>query len=76
VKAVVQRVTSASVTVDDGVVGQIARGLVVLVGIERGDGAADVQFIARKIRDLRVFEASPGSARHFDRSVSDVAAVS
>jgi D-tyrosyl-tRNA(Tyr) deacylase len=55
VRAVVQRVTSARVTVDDRVTGQIDRGLLVLLGVEQNDGPSDVQYIATKIRDLRIF---------------------
>ena len=71
-KAVVQRVISASVTVSGEVIGKIAHGLLVFVGVEHGDGTADVQYIADKIRDLRVFENPSEPSRHFDRSVSDV----
>jgi D-aminoacyl-tRNA deacylase len=71
-RAVVQRVTSAAVTVDDRIVGQIEHGLLVFVGVERGDGPADVGYIAHKIRDLRVFEDPTESSRHLNRSVSDV----
>jgi D-tyrosyl-tRNA(Tyr) deacylase len=68
-RAVVQRVSSASVTVGDRTVGQIAHGLLVLVGVENGDGPADVQYIAGKISDLRVFE---DERHHMNRSVHDV----
>jgi D-tyrosyl-tRNA(Tyr) deacylase len=75
VKAVVQRVTSAAVAALDGDtwrgVAQIGPGLLVLVGIERGDGPADISFIAGKVRDLRLFD-DPVAGRHFDRSVGDV----
>ena len=59
-RAVVQRVTSARVTVDDRVTGEIASGLMVLVGVEDGDGPADVHYIASKIRDLRIFADDAG----------------
>jgi len=62
-------VLSAKVTVDDRTVGEIGQGLLVLVGVEQGDGPADVGYIARKIRELRVFE---DEARHLNRSVQDV----
>ena len=71
-RAVVQRVTSAVVTVDDRVVGDIEHGLLVFVGVERGDGPADVDYIAHKIHDLRVFEDPTEASRHLNRSVSDV----
>lgn len=69
-RAVIQRVTSARVSVADRVVGTIDRGLLVLVGIGRGDGEADVAFVAGKIRDVRVFEGEGG--RPMDRSVAEV----
>ena len=71
-RAVVQRVASAAVTVGDRTVGQIDRGLLVFVGVERGDGPPDVQYIAGKVRDLRVFEEPTAKSRHLDRSVHDV----
>jgi D-tyrosyl-tRNA(Tyr) deacylase len=58
--------------VSDRVVGSIDRGLLVFVGVEQGDGQADVQYIAGKIRDLRVFEEMADSSRHMNRSVQDV----
>ena len=67
-RVVVQRVSSASVTVGDRTVGRIAHGLLVLVGVENGDGPADVQYIAGKIGDLRVFE---DEQHHMNRSVHD-----
>ncbi len=72
-RAVIQRVASARVSVGEGTVGAIGRGLVVLVGVERGDGPADVQAIANKIRDLRIFEDPANPGRHFELAVGDVA---
>ena len=69
-RAVVQRVASASVTVDDRTVGAIERGLLVFVGVEREDGPADVQYISSKVRDLRVFDDAQ-TAKSFDRAVGD-----
>jgi D-tyrosyl-tRNA(Tyr) deacylase len=74
VRAVVQRVTSACVTVDDRVTGEIGRGLLVFVGVEKEDGPADVEYVAAKIRDLRIFE-DDGDAqgrKRMNRSVADV----
>jgi D-tyrosyl-tRNA(Tyr) deacylase len=67
-RAVIQRVTSASVTTD-GHRAAIGPGLLVLLGVERGDGAADVEYIVRKIRELRLF---PNADKEFDRSVIDI----
>jgi D-aminoacyl-tRNA deacylase len=59
-RVVLQRVSSASVTVDGEVVGRIGRGLLVLVGIVRGDGPAQVRAAAEKLAGLRVFEDDAG----------------
>lgn len=59
-RAVVQRVSSARVTVDGRVAGQIGPGLLVLVGVARTDADADVDYVARKIRDLRIFRDDEG----------------
>src|SRR5262245_1439909 len=65
-RAVVQRVTSASVTVDANIVGRIASGLLVFVGVAHGDGPADLDYIASKIRELRIF---PDDQGRMNRSV-------
>ena len=67
-RAVIQRVTSATVTVDDRVTGEIGAGLLVLLGVEQGDGPTDLQYISGKIRDLRIF---PDEAGKMNRSVLD-----
>jgi D-tyrosyl-tRNA(Tyr) deacylase len=54
-RAVIQRVSSASVTIEGERVGEIARGLVVLLGIEDADTAEDVEWLAGKIAILRLF---------------------
>ena len=59
-RAVVQRVTSARVRVDDRTVGAIGRGLLVFAGVEKGDAAGDIEYIAGKVRDLRIFEDAAG----------------
>ena len=56
-RAVIQRVTSARVRVGQRVTGEIERGLLVLLGVGRGDTLDDVQYIAGKILDLRLFES-------------------
>ncbi|KAK2583923.1 hypothetical protein KPH14_001187 [Odynerus spinipes] len=55
-KAVIQRVTSASVTVDGKVVSSIGNGLCVLIGIKRDDAKADIEYIVRKILNTKIFE--------------------
>ncbi len=55
-RLVIQRVSQASVTVEGNEVSRIGRGLLVLVGVERGDGKDAVRFCAEKIAGLRVFE--------------------
>jgi D-tyrosyl-tRNA(Tyr) deacylase len=54
-RAVVQRVSSASVTVEGDVVGRIERGLMVLLGVAQGDSSADAIYLADKIVGLRIF---------------------
>ena len=68
-RAVVQRVSSARVLVDDRFVGGIGAGLCVLLGIEREDSEVDVARLAEKIAKLRIFEDADG---RFDRSLLDV----
>lgn len=65
-RCVVQRVTAASVVVEGRVVGEIGRGLVAMIGVANGDGTADIDFTASKIRGLRVFE---DEQRKMNRSV-------
>ena len=57
--------------VGERITGEIARGLLVLVGVGRDDEGADVQYVAGKIRDMRVFEGDNG--KPMDRSVVDIA---
>ena len=68
-RAVVQRVSRASVRVEGEVVGRIDGGLVVLVGVADGDGPADIDYTASKIRDLRIFGDADGK---MNRSVAEV----
>lgn len=55
-RAVVQRVTKSSVTVDGNVTGAIERGLMVLVGVAEGDTEKDAEYMANKVAGLRIFE--------------------
>lgn len=59
-RAVVQRAVRGSVTVEQQVVGEIARGLVVLLGVGRGDTAREAAYLADKIANLRIFEDADG----------------
>ena len=68
-RAVVQRVSEARVRVDDQVVGEIGRGLCVLLGVTRDDEPADAERLAGKVARLRIFENEEGK---FDHSVQDV----
>ena len=68
-RLVLQRVTSASVSVDGQVVGQIGRGLVVLVGVADGDTSADIEYVASKLQGLRVLSDEDG---RMNRSITDV----
>jgi D-tyrosyl-tRNA(Tyr) deacylase len=65
-RAVVQRVRSAKVIVDGETTGEIGPGLLVLVGVANGDGPADVEYVATKTRDLRIF---PDDERRMNRSI-------
>lgn len=67
-RAVVQRVTHASVTVDEKVVGEIGPGLLVLVGVTHDDTVADARTLAKKIVGMRVF---PDAGRAMERSLGE-----
>jgi D-tyrosyl-tRNA(Tyr) deacylase len=67
-RAVVQRVSAARVVIDGRVVAEVGSGLLVLVGIARGDGQADLEYVAGKVRDLRIFVDATG---RMNRSVAD-----
>lgn len=68
-RAVIQRVTEASVTVSGDKVSEIGRGLLVLLGVGDGDGEAQVDWLVRKITQLRIFE---DDNEHMNLSVTDV----
>jgi D-tyrosyl-tRNA(Tyr) deacylase len=68
-KAVIQRVTEASVEVDGRLVGQIRSGLVVLLGVAKGDEESDGRYLVEKIRNLRIFSDEQGK---MNRSLVDV----
>ena len=68
-KVVLQRVSSASVTVDGSVVGEIGQGLMILLGVERGDSERESEFLAKKCAELRIFPDDEGK---MNRSLTDV----
>lgn len=68
-KAVVQRVSNASVSIDGEIVGSIGQGLVVLLGVADGDSQNDVRYLAQKIVGLRIFSDADGK---FNLSAQDV----
>ena len=63
-RAVCQRVSEARAVVDGVVVGEIAQGLVVLLGVERGDSNAEAEQLAGKVSRLRIFEGEDGKFAH------------
>lgn len=68
-RAILQRVSSASVTIDGRVTGRIDRGLLVLLGIEQADTEADGEWLGQKICKLRIF---PDEAGQMNRSLADI----
>ena len=68
-KAVIQRVTRASVHVEGKIVGQIESGLLVLLGVAKGDGESDGRYLVEKIRTLRIFSDEQGK---MNRSLADI----
>jgi D-aminoacyl-tRNA deacylase len=67
-KAVIQRVTRASVRVEDTIVGQIKSGLLVLLGVAKNDGETDGLYLVEKIHTLRIFSDEQGK---MNRSLAD-----
>src|SRR5680860_1621726 len=63
-KAVIQRVSRASVTVDGKIISEIKSGLLILLGIEDADSDEDIEWLSRKIINLRIFNDSEGIMNH------------
>ncbi len=63
-RAVIQRVSEARVTVDEKIVGEIGQGLLILLGIREGDSEADISWLADKCVNLRLFENEAGKFHH------------
>jgi len=68
-KAMIQRVSEAEVLVGEETAGKIGKGMLLFLGVERGDTEKDIEFIARKISALRIFEDAEGK---MNLSVKDV----
>jgi D-tyrosyl-tRNA(Tyr) deacylase len=68
-RAVIQRVKSAQVYVDGRVTGKVGKGLLVLIGVGKGDGESDLSFLASKIPELRIFEDESGK---FNLSLKEI----
>ncbi len=68
-RAVIQRVQRASVRIDDIIHGEISRGVLVLLGIRGGDTLSDLQWLAEKVVNLRIFEDEQGK---MNRSLADI----
>ena len=68
-RAVLQRVTGASVEVDGHIAGQIQQGLMVLLGVAKGDDESDIRYLIDKIRSLRIFSDEQGK---MNRSLVEV----
>ena len=68
-KAVIQRVTRAAVHVEGKIAGQIESGLLVLLGVAKGDGETDGRYLVEKIRTLRIFSDEQGK---MNRSLADI----
>lgn len=68
-RVVIQRVTSANVSVDGSVISSIGRGLCVLVGVSRNDTAKEMEYMVRKILNLRIFDGDDG--KRWMKSVVD-----
>jgi D-tyrosyl-tRNA(Tyr) deacylase len=68
-RAVIQRVKSAEVCVDGRVTGKVGKGLLVLLGVGKGDGESDLSFLASKIPELRIFEDESGK---FNLSLKEI----
>ncbi|EST89293.1 D-tyrosyl-tRNA(Tyr) deacylase [Vagococcus lutrae LBD1] len=59
-RIVLQRVTSAKVTIDEDVVGKINQGFLLLVGVKKGDTKAEADYLAKKVANMRLFEDEAG----------------
>ncbi len=74
-RAVIQRVKSASVTVDRAVVGAIKKGILILLGVESGDTASDLEWLVSRLARVRIFEDENGKMNLSIREVGGEALV-
>ena len=63
-KALIQRVSQAKVTVENQIIGEIGEGILVFLGVAQGDTEKDVDYLVEKIANLRIF---PNEKSHFDK---------
>ena len=68
-RVVLQRVSHASVTVEEKVIGKIQRGFLLLVGVTHDDAMEDMEYLVRKIVQMRIFEDEEGK---LNRSIQDI----
>ena len=68
-RVVLQRVSHASVTVDEEIIGKIQRGFLLLVGVTHDDAIEDMEYLVRKIVQMRIFEDEEGK---LNRSIQDI----
>lgn len=68
-RVVLQRVSHASVTVDEEIIGKIERGFLLLVGVTHDDAMEDMEYLVRKIVQMRIFEDEEGK---LNRSIQDI----
>ena len=68
-KAVIQRVKSASVSVDDKIIGEIATGLLILIGVEQSDAQDDLNYLVKKTIGLRIFK---DDNKNMNLSIKDI----